>query len=79
MFVDRMIALTDGFVEDFGVSATFSLAGSRPLVLIRSVTCLQMDVDHPMNVVEGKDCIVIQVSRFATRGVAAVAFPVCRR
>ena len=73
VWVGRFKAFCDGWFEEVGVSPSFH---SRPFVnrptadLLRpflpgplSPVAAQLDIDHPVNVVEGDNVIVIQVSR----------------
>ena len=57
--------MTEGFIESFGVSAPAFLG--RPTTQLTSscarTLTAQIDLDHPVNVVEGKDSIVLQVCR----------------
>ena len=61
-------------IKEFNVSARVMMQGHGSveswLTCLSSLT--QIDVDHPVNVVEGKDAIVLQVSRSASFAKTAV-------
>ena len=76
-FIDKIKGFLDGWMDNFGVSNTDSTMvrlvrltdeltpplSVDPYVLRRTLDLAsQLDVDHPVNVVEGKNVIVLQVS-----------------